>query len=68
MKYGDFSSLVQLGIGLHLGTALLQMYGELGVAPLVRTIDRVRSLYLVPEGEQPPKSLKEELERLESKY
>ena len=31
MKYGDFSSLVQLGAGLHIGTAFLQVYGELGV-------------------------------------
>jgi hypothetical protein len=68
MKYGDFSSLVQLGVGLHVGTALLQMYGELGVAPLVRTIGRARSLFLTPEGERPPKALEDELDRLESKY
>jgi hypothetical protein len=68
MKYGDFSSLVQLGVGLHVGTALLQIYGELGVAPLVRTIGRVRSLFLAPEGERPPKVLEDELDRLESKY
>jgi len=68
MKYGDFSSLIQLGVGLHVGTALLQMYGELGIAPLVRTIDRTRSLFLVPESERPPKPLEEDLDRLESKY
>jgi hypothetical protein len=68
MKYGDFSSLVQLGVGLHVGTALLQMYGELGVAPLVRTIGRARSLFLAPQGERPPKALEDELDRLESKY
>jgi hypothetical protein len=68
MKYGDFSSLVQLGVGLHVGTALLQMYGEIGVAPLVRTIGRARSLFLAPEGERPPKALEDELDRLESKY
>jgi hypothetical protein len=68
MKYGDFSSLVQLGVGLHAGTAILQIYGELGLAPLVRTIDRTRSLFLVPDGERPPKALEAELERLESKY
>ncbi|UPT84277.1 hypothetical protein HAP41_0000028320 [Bradyrhizobium barranii subsp. apii] len=67
MKYGDFSSLVQLGVGLHVGTALLQMYGELGVAPLVRTIGRTRSLFLAPDGERPPKALEEELDRLESR-
>jgi hypothetical protein len=68
MKYGDFASLVQLGVGLHVGTALLQMYGELGVAPLVRTIGRARSLFLAPQGERPPKALEDELDRLESKY
>ena len=68
MKYGDFSSLVQLGVGLHVGAALLQMYGELGVAPLVRTIGRVRSLFLAPEAERPPKALEDELDRLESRY
>lgn len=68
MKYADFSSLVQLGVGLHLGTALLQMYGELGVAPLVRTIARTRSLFMVPEDERPPKPLEDELDRLESHY
>jgi hypothetical protein len=68
MKYGDFSSLVQLGVGLHVGTALLQLYGELGVQPLVRTIGRTRSLFLVPEGERPPKTIEDELDRLESKY
>jgi hypothetical protein len=68
MKYGDFSSLIQLGVGFHVGTALLQMYGELGIAPLVRTIGRVRSLFLAPEGERPTKALEEELDRLESKY
>ncbi len=44
MRYGDFSSLVQLGVGLHAGTALLQIYGEIGIQPLVRTLGRVRSL------------------------
>jgi len=68
MKYGDFSSLVQLGVGLHVGTALLQMYGELGVAPLVRSLGRTRSLFLAPETERPPKALEDELDRLESKY
>jgi hypothetical protein len=44
MKYGDFSSLVQLGAELHAGTALLQLYGDIGLAPLVRRISRIRSL------------------------
>jgi hypothetical protein len=68
MKYGDFSSLVQLGVGLHVGTALLQLYGELGVQPLVRAIGRTRSLFLVPEDERPPKAIEDELDRLESRY
>lgn len=44
MNYGDLSSLVQLGVGLHAGAALLQMYGGAGIARLVRSIDRARSL------------------------
>jgi hypothetical protein len=70
MKYGDFASVVQLGVGLHLGTALLQLYGELGLEPLVRAISRARSLFsdAVPEHERPPAALKEELERLESRF
>lgn len=42
MQYGDFSSLVQLGVGLHLGTALLQLYGEIGLQPMNRTLSRIR--------------------------
>jgi hypothetical protein len=68
MKYGDFSSLVQLGVGLHVGTAFLQMYGELGMAPLTRTIGRTRSLFLAPEPERPSKALEHQLDRLDSKY
>jgi hypothetical protein len=44
MNYGDFSSIVQLGVGLHIGTALLQLYGELYEKPLVRSLERVRAL------------------------
>jgi hypothetical protein len=44
MKFGDFSSVVQLGVELHVGTALLQLYGELGLQPLVRTIARIKNL------------------------
>jgi hypothetical protein len=67
MKYGDFSSLVQLGAGLHVGTALLQVYGELGVQPLVRTIVRIRSLF-GDEKERPPKETEDELNKLESDF
>jgi hypothetical protein len=68
MKYGDFSSLVQLGVGLHVGTAILQLYGELGVQPLLRAIARTRSLFAVPEDERPPKEIENDLDRLESRY
>ncbi len=68
MKYGDFSSVVQLGIGLHVGTAVLQLYGELGVQPLVRVIDRTRSLFLAPQNERPDKAIEDDLDRLESRY
>jgi hypothetical protein len=44
MKYGDFSSLVQLGVGLHLGTAVLQLYREFGLQPLIRTLERIKAL------------------------
>lgn len=43
MKYGDFSSIVQLGVGLHIGTAVLQLYGEIGAEPLVRALSRIRA-------------------------
>jgi hypothetical protein len=68
MKYGDFASLVQLGVGLHVGTALLQLYGELGVEPLARALERTRGLLAAPQDERPPKAIEEELERLESRY
>jgi hypothetical protein len=67
MKYGDFSSLVQIGVGLHAGTALLQLYGELGAQPLVRTITRIRSLF-ADENERPPKHIEDELNKLESDF
>jgi hypothetical protein len=68
VKYGDFSSLVQLGVGLHVGTIILQMYGELGMAPLGRVIARTRGLFLAPRNERPPQELEEELAGLESKF
>jgi hypothetical protein len=58
----------QLGVGLHIGTALLQLYGELAVKPLTRTLGRTRSLFLAPQDERPPKAIEEELEELESRY
>lgn len=44
MNFGDFSSIVQLGVGLHLGTALLQMYGEIGLQPMIRSIERMQNV------------------------
>jgi len=68
MKYGDLSSIVQLGVGLHVGTAVLQLYGELGIAPLERRISRIRRLFRVPEPERPSHELEQELNWVESRY
>jgi hypothetical protein len=68
MKYGDLSSVVQLGVGLHVGTAVLQLFGELSVTPLERRIARVKSLFRLPDAERPPRILEEELDQLESRY
>jgi hypothetical protein len=69
MKYGDLSSIVQLGVGLHLGTAVLQLYTEFGIKPLERKIARIRSLFLVETlADRPPDALREELDRLEGRY
>lgn len=68
MKYGDLSSVVQLGVALHVGTAVLQLFGELAVTPLERRITRIRRLFSLPETERPPRSLEEELDQLESRY
>jgi hypothetical protein len=66
MKYGDFSTLVQLGVGLHVGTALLQLYGEIGVQPLIRTIARIRSL--IDDNNEAQQDLAEELTRIETDF
>jgi len=68
MKYGDLSSIVQLGVGLHVGTAVLQLYSELGMAPMERRLARIRGLFKLPEGECPSAELREELDRLEGRY
>ena len=44
MLVQDFASLVQLGVGLHAGTAILQIYGEIGLQPTIRAIDRLKAL------------------------
>jgi hypothetical protein len=65
MKYGDFSSVVQLGVGLHVGTAILQLYGEFGVEPLARTLARTKSLI---EEAAVSTDLNERFEQLVSDY
>lgn len=68
MKYGDFSSLVQLGVGLHAGTALLQLYGELGLQPFMRSLERLRERR--DNKSSPPKlaDFDDELHQLEARF
>lgn len=70
MKYGDFASLVQLGAGLHIGTALLQTYGEIGVAPLLRTLSRINSLMQELKGSNQAlvDDLAEELDHINANF
>ncbi|WP_157158537.1 hypothetical protein [Bradyrhizobium sp. WSM1253] len=44
MKLSDFSSVLQLGVGLHLGTALLQSIAEFASSPLSKRIERLAKL------------------------
>jgi hypothetical protein len=44
MKLGDFSTLLQLGIGLHLGTAFFEIVAEFARSPLERKLTRLREL------------------------
>ncbi|UGY04098.1 hypothetical protein [Bradyrhizobium quebecense] len=44
MTLGDFASLVQLGVGLHAGTALLQSITELTESPLERRLSRLHRI------------------------
>lgn len=60
MNYGDFSSLVQLGVGLHLGTALLQEVGDLGVRPLRRSLKRLNEM-----AAEPPAGAEDILDRIQ---
>jgi hypothetical protein len=41
---GDFASVLQLGVGLHAGTALLQLVAEFAAVPLSRRIERLRRI------------------------
>jgi hypothetical protein len=43
MNVQDFFAIVQLGVGIHAGTAILQLSGELGVAPVERRIDALEA-------------------------
>lgn len=67
MNYGDFSSVVQLGVSLHLGTALLQFYGDLGVQPLVRIMGRIKGLFGDADS-KPSNDVKSALALLESDF
>lgn len=44
MKFGDFASLVQLGIGIHAGTAVLQLLSEFSLSPLETRAERISKL------------------------
>lgn len=68
MKYGDLSSIVQLGVGLHVGTAVFQLYGELGLAPMERRLNGIRSLFQLPAEQRPSPPLLDELTILEGRY
>ncbi|TCM62358.1 hypothetical protein [Rhizobium sp. BK068] len=67
MHFGDFSSVVQLGVGLHLGTALLQIYGEVGLQPMVRSIVRMQNVADDP-NHPPDEEHRDELDSLVSRF
>jgi hypothetical protein len=67
MKYGDFSSLVQLGVSLHLAMVALQHYGDIGAGPLAHTIGRIRSS-VAGKGTHPARELELELNSLEADF
>jgi hypothetical protein len=67
MKYGDFSSLVQLGVSLHLAMVALQHYGDLGAGPLAHTIARIRSSCSGRDGRS-SHELAAELDSLEADF
>jgi hypothetical protein len=47
---------------------ILQLYSELGMAPMERRLARIRELFKLPEGDCPSPELREELARLEGRY
>jgi len=67
MKYGDFSSLVQLGVSLHLAMVAIQHYGDIGAGPLAHTIERIRRACAGP-GKRPSPELASELDALEADF
>jgi hypothetical protein len=66
MEYGDFSSVVQLGVGLHVGTALLQIYGEIGLQPFIRSLSRIRRL--VEDMDDNNEELVDQLDAIEGDF
>ena len=44
MKLVDFSSLIQLGVGLHAGTAFLQFVSEFANVPLSKKLQRLHNI------------------------
>jgi hypothetical protein len=67
MKYGDLSSIVQLGVGLHIGTAILQLYSELALTPFDRRLARIRALFSLPKKERPSEAIDQRLRILEGR-
>lgn len=62
MNLQDFFSIVQLGVGVHAGTAILQLTGEFGVAPVERRLAALHR-WIAKERERGFK-LEREVERL----
>jgi hypothetical protein len=44
VNLGDFSSIVQLGVGLHAGTALMQSVAEFASTPVSRRLSRLAKI------------------------
>jgi hypothetical protein len=47
MKLGDFASVLQLGVGLHVGSALLQTVAEFASSPISKRIERLAKLAML---------------------
>ena len=59
---------MQLGVGLHVGTALLQLYGEFGLQPLVRTLGRIKGLFCGTSSNNLSSDLRDRFALLEHKF